>query len=392
MILASTQRKHPMKKSALVDQNKIKIICDQLCDKIDVLLSHLNLEYRHNNRFVSMRCPIHGGDNEGALNIYHTGESYRGNWKCRTHHCEKVFKGSMIGFLRGVLSRDLHNWQQDGDDTCSFVDAMNFATKFLDIDIKDIKVCERSQEKSRFVCNAKLFNNTIDTNSKLLTRSNVRKYLTSSSPYFLNRGFKADILDKYDVGECQTANKEMFQRSVVPIYNTEHTHMVGCSGRSIFEKCDKCKSFHNPELSCPSPEEMYKYSKWRHSSGFKTQESLYNLWFAKEHILQTRCVVLVESPGNIWALEQAGVHNGVAIFGSSLTDRQKTILDTSGAMTIITIMDSDDAGEKGRMMIEEKCSRTYNIKHIRLLKNDIAEMSKQEIDEEIIKVLAKIQS
>jgi 5S rRNA maturation endonuclease (ribonuclease M5) len=52
-------------------------------------------------------------------------------------------------------------------------------------------------------------------------------------------------------------------------------------------------------------------------------------------------------------------------------------------MRLIVIMDSDDAGEKAREQIEKKCSRTYNIQHIRLSKNDIADMTPEEINQEI---------
>jgi hypothetical protein len=73
----------------------------------------------------------------------------------------------------------------------------------------------------------------------------------------------------------------------------------------------------------------------------------------------------------------------VALFGSKLTDRQKTILDMSGAMTIITIMDNDDAGIKAAKLIHDKCHKTYNIKNITISKNDIAEMTSTEIEKEI---------
>ena len=195
----------------------------------------------------------------------------------------------------------------------------------------------------------------------------------------MSRGFNKSILENYDVGECKSQTKEMANRAVVPIYDNDHKIMIGCTGRSIFEKCNNCKGYHNPEHDCPSAEEVWKYSKWRHSAGFKTQECLYNLWFAKESIKNTGTVILVESPGNVWKLEENGIHNSVALFGSNLTDRQKMILDTSGAMKIIVIMDSDDAGKKARAIIDQKCSRTYNIEHKYLAKNDLAEMTNDEI-------------
>jgi 5S rRNA maturation endonuclease (ribonuclease M5) len=375
-----TYPKRMMKKSTLVDQNKVKIICDRLCDRIEDLLEHFNLEFKMNGKFVSMSCPIHGGDNDGALNLYHIGDSYRGNWKCRTHHCEEVFKGSIIGFIRGVMSHNQFNWCKNGDDVVSFKDALDYATNFLKISLKDIKISNIDKEKSRFVSNSKIFI-PISSNDDGISRSIVRKNLNIPSPYFISRGFNKSILEQYDVGECESQTKEMANRAVVPIYDINHKKMIGCTGRSIFEKCTKCKSFHNPNNLCPKDDELWKYSKWRHSSGFKTQESLYNLWFAQPHIKETGTVILVESPGNVWKLEENGIHNSVAIFGSNLTDRQKMILDMSGAMKIIAIMDSDDAGQKARVTIDQKCSRTYNIEHKYLVKNDLADMTNDEIQQ-----------
>ena len=52
-------------------------------------------------------------------------------------------------------------------------------------------------------------------------------------------------------------------------------------------------------------------------------------------------------------------------------------------MNIIVIMDSDEAGKKARDQIDKKCSRIYNIQHIYINKNDIAEMTDEEIKDQI---------
>ena len=97
--------KTPMK-SRSYDQNKLKVVCDQVCDNIENLLSALDIEeFKMSNKMITMSCPIHGGDNPSAVNIYHTGDYYRGNWRCRTHNCDSSFKSSIIGFVRGVLSK-----------------------------------------------------------------------------------------------------------------------------------------------------------------------------------------------------------------------------------------------------------------------------------------------
>ena len=71
------------------------------------------------------------------------------------------------------------------------------------------------------------------------------------------------------------------------------------------------------------------------------------------------------------------------MFGSSLTDAQSRILETSGAFTLILLTDNDDAGKKGRKSIRKKCERIFNIVEIDLSAKDIGEMNIKQIDEEI---------
>lgn len=368
-------------KKSNFDQNKLKVLCDNLCDKIDELLDSFNLEYKTNNKFISMKCPIHDGDNTGALNLYHTGDSYRGNWICRTHGCEKIFKGSILGFIRGIISNIKYNWNKYGDQTCSFDEAVDYATKFLHISLKDITISRVSKDKINFVNSTKILIPEISTSPTGINRNAVISHLNIPSKYFLSRGFSSNILIKYDIGDCIADNKEMTGRAVVPIYDINHELMIGCSGRSINNKCPTCKSYHQYE--CPEKDNLWKYSKWKHSSGFKTQQCLYNYWYAKDIINECKSIIIVESPGNVWKLEENNIHNSVAIFGTSLSDKQKTLLDMSGAMELVIIMDSDDAGQKARDQIYQKCHRTYNIKNIFISKNDIADMTSEEIKNEI---------
>lgn len=166
--------------------------------------------------------------------------------------------------------------------------------------------------------------------------------------------------------------------------------MVGCTGRSIYEKCNTCKCYHNPTEECPHEDYRWKYSKWKHNTDFKSQNHLYNLWFAKEHILNSNTVIIVESPGNVWKLEENNIHNSVAIFGSSLSDRQKMLLDSSGAMNMIILTDNDEAGKKAADQIKLKCQNTYRIFIPKISKSDVGEMSTQEINQEIKPLLESI--
>lgn len=381
MALLLEKRMKTQKHSHLISQDKLKVVCDSLCDNIEDLLERFDIEYTSNGKLLSMACPIHGGDNVTALNIYPNGDTYRGNWKCRTHGCEEVFKGSIIGFIRGILSTHKHKWQKSGDKTVSFQETLNFCLAFINQDLDKISIDHTHRDKTKFIAAIK---NTSDQNEKVIqgvVRDVVRKNLNLDHGYYIDRGFSKSILDKYDVGFCSAVGKEMQHRIVVPVYDHDYKYMIGCTGRTIFNKCNDCGHYHNPDdKSCPNKDRLFLYSKWRHSKGFKTQNYLYNIWFAKKHIRESYTVIVVESPGNVWRLEEAGIHNSVAVFGSSMSDRQKMILDASGAMNIITIMDNDEAGQKAAEQIKTKCCKTYNVKNVKIDTSDIADMSISEVN------------
>ena len=374
------------------DQAKLKIVCDELCDNIYSLLDHFDIEYKNNHKMISMPCPIHGGDKASAVNIYPEGETYRGNWKCRTHNCDKVFKSSIIGFIRGILSNKKYSWANEGDKTCSFNEALDFSLSFIKKDLKNIKISKNDRNKRLFTSTINYIKkeDIVSNNPQLPSRGQVRQSLIMPTSYYIDRGYSQEVLDKYDVGFCDKPHKEMFNRVVVPIYNNDYQHMIGCTGRSTFEKCDKCKGFHDTFTSCPSSEDLWKYPKWKHSANFKSQNCLYNFWFAKEHIMKSSIALIVESPGNVWRLEENGIHNSVAIFGSSLSDRQKINLDSSGAMTIVILTDNDEAGHKAAEQIKSKCQNTYRVFRPTFTKSDIGEMNKEDIDREIKPILGKL--
>ena len=366
------------------DQYKLKAVCDDLCDNIETLLEVLDInEYKMSPKMITCVCPIHSGDNVSALNLYHTGDKYRGNWKCLTHNCENVFKSSILGFIRGVISKNAYKWEKEGDKTCSFQEAVNFALNFLKKDIDQFKISKKDRDKTEFATVVDCIKNQPSATISKITRAKARNMLQYPCDYFLQRGFNSSILDKYDVGICVNPDKPMYNRAVVPIYDNTHQFLVGCSGRSIFEKCIKCKLYHDHKNSCPDPQDIWKYPKWKHNSDFKSQNHLYNFWFAKKYIQQQRYVIIVESPGNVWKLEESNIHNSVAVFGSSLSDNQKRILDISGAMSLVLIMDNDEAGKKAVEQITKKCNRTYNVHPITITGDDIASMSQSQISLEI---------
>ena len=80
---------------------------------------------------------------------------------------------------------------------------------------------------------------------------------------------------------------------------------------------------------------------------------------------------------------EAGYNNCVGIFGSSINDDQLLLLEKSGAMNLVVLTDSDEAGQKAYNQILKKCGRRFNYFRPHISKKDVGDMTIEEIKEEI---------
>ena len=357
------------------DQSKLEQLCWDAVEFIDVIYDHFNINIKYrNDQLIKSACPVHGGDNSVACNFYPSGDHVV-HWKCRTHSCEDHFGKNMIGFIRGCISRSKYEWEHKGDKEATFAEAVDFlleitGQKFSDIKEKDNSILEMSRFNTMVWT---MFGDSEDGPISSITREFYREHTKIPAQYYLDRGYSYEVLNKYDVGFCDKEGKQMYNRCIVPIYNQDMTSIVGFSGRSIFGQCEKCKFYHDPEDRCKF------FPKWRHSKGFQKEKWLYNYWYAKDHVKDSGAAILVESPGNVWRLEEAGIHNSVAIFGTALNQSQKDLLDSLGAMSLIILMDNDDAGESAAAKIIHACSNQYRIYKPTINKNDIGDMTQEDI-------------
>lgn len=362
--------------SSYDDQEKIQQLCWDAIDHIETIYDYFDIQVSSkNDKIIKSSCPVHGGDNRTACNLYPAGD-YVPHWKCYTQNCEYHFGKNLIGFIRGCLSHHKYSWEKNGDNEASFQEVVDFlleitGQKFIDIKIK---------EKNLIKTDMKNFNSLVssifweeENVESIFNRNYYRSKVELIPKYYLDRGYSADILDKYDVGFCSTPGKPMHNRCIVPIYNHDMSHIIGFSGRSIFDQCDKCKFYHDPKDRCKF------FPKWRHSKGFQKEKCLYNYWYAKEHVKKNNTIIIVESPGNVWRLEEAGIHNSVAIFGTILNEPQKYLLDSLGAMSLVILMDNDEAGQGAANRIMKECSNQYRMYIPKINQNDIGDMSIESI-------------
>lgn len=373
-------------KSRSTDYGKLNALAQLVCYRLDELLEKLEIDLRRCGRMYMGCCPIHCGDNYSALNLYPEGDRVPGLWRCNTRHCEYIFAPTIIGFTRGILSQKYFQWTSDKpkEGIAPFNDVIKWLCKFVEKDWKDISVDERTVEVNRFAQQVEVFKKTTAATAGV-PRSSVRKHLQMPADYYLNRGYRSETLDTFDVGLCTDPNKEMYNRVVVPIYDDKATNAVAFTGRSVFEKCVDCGTYHNREHYCPDKEKRKNFSKWHHVGD--TGNYLYNWWNAKRSIEEKAHAVIVEGPGDVWRLHEAGVDNAVAMFGADLTDQQQIILEKSGAMKVTVIRDNDPAGEMCEAKLREQLGRSYRLRFVVPTAKDVGEMTAEQIRKDIIPCL-----
>jgi len=373
-------------KDAYFDYDLIEEVKDLACASIEELLTALDVDFRQNGKMLCGPCPVHGGDNLSAWNLYPEGEEVRGYWVCRTHHCEKkkgggdklLYGSTIIGFVRGVLSR------QRGRHT-SYKAAIDFIVDFLGYkSLSEInKPDSETIERRKYISSMKKLNLSPRQKTSGWSREKLRSTLEVPAEYYINRGYSKEVLDRYDVGLYNKRN-----RVVVPVYDDSYKYVAGFLGRSIWDQCDKCKKWHSPEARCPSTVyEIKESEKWLNGS-FESTNYLYNYWFAAEHIRKSGVAILVEGAGDVWRLEENGIHISLALFGTDLTDSQRILLDRSGALSIIVMLDSDKAGIEGSKKLKSQLGRQYRM-YFPKIKDDAGELGKDEITEDIKPIIRK---
>jgi 5S rRNA maturation endonuclease (ribonuclease M5) len=326
-------------------QTTLHNISSRMTDHIPRLLEYFKIEAEeHSDRFA-FPCPIHGGDNPNGCCIYRNGV-----WQCWTNNCHEEYKNSFIGFIRAMLCVKRNK-------SVSLDGSVEFCEYFLGENVADMDDNSAKTE----IDSCAIFRKQPEKIGTQIERATIRAKLDIPSNYYINRGFLANTLDKFDVGLCLEAGKPMSNRVVVPIYDQENDY-VGCAGRSINEQLKP---------------------KWLYSKGFK-KCVLYGFNLAKEHILRTQAVILVEGQGDVWRMYEAGYPQSVGIFGCSLTDDQLLLLESSGALNVIVLTDSDNAGEKAYQQIVKKCGRRFNYTRPKISSKDVGDMSIQQIKEELV--------
>ncbi|TFH25799.1 toprim domain-containing protein [Candidatus Bathyarchaeota archaeon] len=325
-----------------MNRQELDVIKELANIKIEEILDALGIEYKSKYNYVVCACPIHGGNRQDAWS-WHVD---RGIWTCFSKGCHEQHGSDIFGLVKAM--RD-----------CSFMDAVDFIKGFVNLSMSpdELQKLRDQRENREFIQSTKRKHEKTEVFSpECLNKLEHHGYLET-------RGYPRWLLDKYHIGACLQTNRYMSNRIVIPVLNRLR-EIVGFTGRTLDP------DWHDKGIP-----------KWKHSNGSWVSSNLFNIHSAAEHIEETGTAILCEGPLDVLRLEEAGIHNSVAILGKKFYTGQMNILIAVGATDLLEALDNDTAGRIGGSSILKTAKTIFGVKRVPIPngRKDIGEMSVEEI-------------
>jgi DNA primase len=176
--------------------------------------------------------------------------------------------------------------------------------------------------------------------------------------YFEERGFRKDIVEKFQLGYCLNVSDDFTKNAIEKGYKLEYLEKVGLTK----SKDDRYFDFFRGRVMFPiqsitgrvlgfggrtlfTDKKIAKYFNSPESIIYNKSEILYGLFFAKGAIVKYDECLLCEGYTDVISMHQAGIENVVSSSGTSLTKEQvKLVKRYTQNLTIL--YDGDAAGIK----------------------------------------------
>ncbi len=177
--------------------------------------------------------------------------------------------------------------------------------------------------------------------------------------YFRERGFRDDIIEKFQLGFCPKGRDTMSRAALKEGYREQFLVGTGLSikredgtvvdrfwGRVMFPWYTvggKVAGFGGRVLDAATKGVAVKYQNSPESSIYSKRRELYGLYQAKQAIVKMDQVYMVEGYTDVISMHQCGIENVVANSGTALTKEQIHLLHRF-TNNITLLYDGDDAG------------------------------------------------
>ncbi len=335
------------KKELMIDQATIDRILDA-AQITDVVSDFVTLRKRGVN-YVGL-CPFH----DDKTPSFYVSPS---KGLCKCFACGKG--GNAVHFIME-------------HEQMSYPEALKYLAKKYGIEIKERELSNeekiaQSERESLFIVNSfardyfqNILRNHVDGRS-------------IGMAYFRNRGFRDDIIEKFQLGYCTESHDALAQEALKKGYKKDYLIKTGLCyetdddrlrdrfwGRVIFPVhtlSGKVVAFGGRVLASATKGVKVKYVNSPESEIYHKSNELYGIYFAKQAIVkQDRCF-LVEGYTDVISMHQSGIENVVASSGTALTPGQiRMIHRFTNNMTVL--YDGDAAGIKASirgidMLLEE---------------------------------------
>ncbi len=242
----------------------------------------------------------------------------------------------------------------------TYPEALRYLAKKYHIEIKereqtDEEKAEQSERESLFIVNEwanewfqKQMNDTVDGRAVGLA-------------YFRQRGFRDDIIKKFQLGFCPDKYDAQWQAALAEGFNEDYILKTGLCIRNeagktydrfrnrvifpIHTISGKVVGFGGRVLDSRTKGVSIKYQNSPESIIYSKKRELYGLYLAKQAIVKNELCYLVEGYTDVMAMHQMGVENVVASSGTALTHEQIRAIHRF-TENIVVIYDGDAAGIK----------------------------------------------
>jgi len=304
----------------------IQAIKELANEKIYDILEILGIQYKYKNFYLNGLCPVHKGNRKDAW-CWHLN---RGIWKCYSKGCDSEFGADIFGLIQGMKE-------------IGFVQAKNWLKQHIDCNLSRVEIKRLKDNR----VNKDFVNKTKKEKRKVKVYDPSCLSRLTQHPYLEQRGFCPQTIKKYGAGFCN-GNKSLSNRIIFPIQDVAG-QIIGFTGRTLNKDWEK--------LGIP---------KWKHSTNYDVSNNLFNIFHARQSINELGEAVLVEGPLDILRLEEAGVHNCVALLGKSLHNGQMNLLMKIPAFTLKFALDADTAGKAGTKKAVKLAKAFFDVKVIEL--------------------------
>ena len=254
----------------------------------------------------------------------------------------------------------------------SYYEALKYLAKKYNIEIKERELT--NEEKQAQTTRESMF--IVNNFARDYFQNILKNHVDGRSiglAYFRQRGFRDDIIEKFQLGYCTESHDAMSQEALRKGYKKEFLVKTGICyetddhrlrdrfwGRVIFPVhtlSGKVVAFGGRVLSTATKGVKVKYVNSPESEIYHKSNELYGIYFAKQAIVkQDRCF-LVEGYTDVISMHQSGIENVVASSGTALTPGQIRLIHRF-TNNITGLYDGDVAGIKASirgidMLLEE---------------------------------------